>query len=186
MGLSPMSDETLMEGFAAGDIVSGEELANRYAGKLCGFFRRGGRDLGRSEDLAQDTLMRMVKSRESYRQGALFRPWLYTIAHNLLRDEIRKDGRAAAREEAPSSPERQTQAAAMDLLEAQEAKAIIQDALDHLPAELRTVVVLKHLEGLSSPEIASVLDIPVGTVWSRMANATERMKQTLLERGVTP
>ena len=186
MGLSPMSDETLMEAFATGDFVSGEELASRYAGKLCGFFRKSGRDLGRSEDLAQDTLMRMVKSRGDYREGAPFRPWLYTIAHNLLRDEIRKDGRAASRGKDPVRGTDATQEASLDLLEAREAKAAIQDAVDLLPENLRTVVVLKHFEGLSSPEIASVLGIPVGTVWSRMANATVRLRQTLVERGVTP
>ena len=186
MGLSPMSDETLMAAFSTGDVVSGEELANRYAGKLCGFFRKTGRDLGQAEDLAQDTLMRMVRSRGDYHQGAPFRPWLYTIAHNLLRDEIRKDGRASARADNLPLGAGMTQEASMDLLEAREAKAAIQEAVNLLSEDLRAVVILKHFEGLSSPEIASVLGIPVGTVWSRMANATGCLRQTLIERGVNP
>ena len=71
-------------------------------------------------------------------------------------------------------------------LETLETKAAVQEALDLLSEELRSVVVLKHYEGLTTPEVAEVLGIPVGTVWSRMFHATDRLRQTLQKQGVTP
>ncbi len=186
--LSSVSDERLMRAYALGDTVSGEVLATRYSGKLCGFFRRACRGSGRSEDLAQDTLMRMVKSRADYRTDALFRPWIYTIAYNLLRDEARKagGGRRPSGSPVPAQEAPSTEPMPGRNLEALETKAAVQEALDLLSEELRSVVLLKHYEGLTAPEVAGVLGIPVGTVWSRMSHATDRLRQTLRQRGVTP
>jgi len=139
-----------------------------------------------ADDLTQEVAVRAVESLDGFRGGAELSTWLYRIAVNTaLRnreqrharrgDTMTLDGPAADRLPGPAthSPE-------ASLLRA-ERMPRVRAALDALPDDLHTVLVLRVFEDLSYREIAAVLDVPVGTVMSRLHAARARMRATLPE-----
>ena len=85
-----LSDEVLIKKFQGGDISAYNQIVYRYKDRLLNFIYRFLNDLDRSEDLVQDTLLKLYTHKNSYREIAKFSTWLYTIAANLARTELRK------------------------------------------------------------------------------------------------
>ena len=85
-----LSDEVLIKKFQDGDISAYNQIVYRYKDRLLNFIYRFLNDLDRSEDLVQDTLLKLYTHKDSYREIAKFSTWLYTIAANLARTELRK------------------------------------------------------------------------------------------------
>ena len=143
----------------------------RYARALLG-------DRAAADDLVQDTLERAWSRIGQWRPGSDLRAWLFGIMHNLRVDQLRRpapstrpieDGDGDGDGEPPTPP---TQS---DRLELQD----LQSALERLPAEQREIVLLVALEDMSYAEIAAMLDIPCGTVMSRLARGRERLRQIM-------
>jgi RNA polymerase sigma-70 factor (ECF subfamily) len=144
-------------------------------------------DAHRGEDLAQDTFARFFTRRHDYQPGGRVSTWLWRIALNLCYDELRRrkrrseTGLDAAGDDGLSvldtalAPEPAPDAAAAE----QEQAELVRAAMLNLPESYRTVVVLRHYEHLKFQEIAEVLEIPEGTVKSRMAEALSRLSQRL-------
>jgi RNA polymerase sigma-70 factor (ECF subfamily) len=185
-------DEVLMERFAEEeDEEAFRTLANRYRGPLINFMSRLVYDRDRAEDLAQEVLTRLFEHREQYRPGGKFRTYLYRIAHNLCVDGFRRagrrpqelsldvraggddDGSSYAEMVADSYRTPQTAAHRGELMDE------IQRAIGMLPPEQKMVFVLSESQGMKYADIATVLDIPVGTVKSRMHNSVGALKQML-------
>jgi RNA polymerase sigma-70 factor (ECF subfamily) len=139
-------------------------------------FRRLGADAHGAEDCAQETFLRLFRSRERYRPAAPFAAFLYTLARHSWVDWSRRAPRrtAALAEDAP--------------MQSTQEKVPIDDRLDLesavqvLPDHLRWVVLLSVDHGLSYPEIGAVLEIPVGTVKSRMFHAVRKLREALHAR----
>jgi len=141
-------------------------------------------DVHRGEDLAQEAFTRAFARRMDWKPEGKFSTWLWRIALNLCYDELRRrhrrgetslDGEggedfAALTDEAPAPDEQ---------LAAQERADLVRHALMRLPEGYRSVVVLRHYENLKFREIADVLDIPEGTVKSRMAEALTQLSRSL-------
>lgn len=137
----------------------------RYARALTG-------DAARADDLVQDTLERAWTRFALWRRGSDLRAWLFTLMHNVFVNQV---ARHAARREDPlldEDPMIPVEGAQERALETRDLIA----ALERLPLEQREVLLLVGLEGLRYEEVAQVLDIPAGTVMSRLARGRERLR----------
>jgi len=169
-----------MTAVMAGDRDALAELVRRHQEPLLGFFYRMlDGDRAQAEDLVQETFLRLLRQR-TYTSGRAFKPWLYAVATNLARDHRRV---ARARPAGPGdevlallpdrgpSPEQRAVAAA----EAQRVAA----ALDRLGDDVRATLVLRYANDLTLADIAAALDVPVGTVKSRLNAGTRRLRELL-------
>jgi len=137
----------------------------RYARALIG-------DVAAADDLVQDCLLRALDNQSQWRDGATPRKWLFRILHNLHIDEARRRQRRPAEvgiDHADAEAAPQTATAAFE----------IEDALADLPDEQRQALLLVTLEGFSYAETSQLLDIPVGTVMSRVSRGRDRLRRSL-------
>lgn len=175
-GLEDAPDEALLVAFANGDAAAGRMLLGRLAPRLFAHAARVLRDRAEAEDVVQEALLRLWRIAPDWRQGeAQVSTWAYRVVVNLCTDRLRARTRrrhvdldSVAEPPAPdaSAIEQMTEAARADALD---------KALSELPDRQRQAVVLRHLEDLSNPEIASVMDITVEAV----ENLTARGKRAL-------
>ena len=174
------------------DPAAFAQLVRRWEKPIQSLCARMLGDIHRGEDLAQEAFSRIFAHRKNYEPGAKFSSYLWQIALNLCYDELRRvrrrptisldvelaDGSPALREFADERPGPDADAADS------EQAAAVRDALLKLPESYRAVLVLRHYEDLKFREIADVLDIPEGTVKSRMAEALTQLGR-LLESTLT-
>jgi RNA polymerase sigma-70 factor, ECF subfamily len=141
-------------------------------------------DLHKGQDLTQEAFVRVFEKRQLYQPDAKFSTWLWRIALNLCYDEQRRIKRRS--ETAMENAEGETvielvadDDSPVEQAEAGERASMVRRALLKLPETYRTVLVLRHYEGLKFREIADVLNIPEGTVKSRMVEALGQMERLL-------
>lgn len=176
-------DEALLVAFANGDSMAGRDLLARLAPMLFGYATRVLGDRAEAEDVVQDTMMRLWKIAPEWRHGeAKVSTWAYRVAANLCTDRMRRrktraqvtlDDVAEPAADLASAVETMTEAARVSALEA---------ALQSLPDRQRQAVTLRHLEGLSNPEIAEIMDIGVEAVESLTARGKRALKAALQGR----
>ncbi len=171
----------------SGDEEAFGELYRRYQAGIYTFIRGQVRETELAADLTQDTFVRAWESLPRLRQEGAFRGWLYRIAANLVRDEV-KSGRARlevtestlAGEDGSRLPEPAGKDdVPEEMLASGEMKEEVQRALDSLPAEQRAAVVMHHMEGMGMSEIAEAMGVRPGTVMSRLARAREALRKQL-------
>jgi RNA polymerase sigma-70 factor, ECF subfamily len=159
------TDEALAARLADGDEPALRELLRRYERPLASFLHRqtGGRDV---EDLYQETWLRVVRHAAHFDSGRRFSTWLFQIAVNLCRDWQRRP---------PPEARPATDEPSVAALERSDAALDAARLLDRLPAPQREVVVLRYYHDLSEDDVATILDIPKGTVKSRLHQAIARL-----------
>lgn len=141
------------------------------------------RDSEAADDLVQECLTRAMGRLHAWQPTGTMRSWLFTILHNVHVNERRRDGRA---------PESHSDSDGVDLESASGdpgsglAVRDITAALAALPEEQRSVILLVGLEGLTYAEAASVADVPVGTVMSRLARGREKLREIMAFDSVAP
>lgn len=176
--LGELSDETLLVLYGNGDGAAARALTARFAPLA---YRLGVRMLGdraEAEDLAQEAMLRLWKVAPDWRAGeAKVSTWLYRVVTNMATDRLRRR-RGVGLDEAPE-PADGAASALEGLIEADRAAAL-ELALAQLPARQRQAVVLRHLEGLTNPEIAAAMEIGVEAVESLTARG-KRALAALLE-----
>jgi RNA polymerase sigma-70 factor (ECF subfamily) len=176
------SDAELMRRVREGDEAAFARLMARHRPRVYQFLRALFNDPGRAEDGAQETFLRVWLARERYRPEAPLRSYLLRIARNYFLNRVRDEHECPLDDpEALTEAVRATAPLPDDLLVARYRLWRIRRAVASLPAHHRLVFTLAHYEGLSYGEIAAVLEIPVGTVKSRMA-ATVRLLRERLPR----
>lgn len=177
--LKDLSDEELMALYQEGDAQAFTELFGRYEGLLYNFFLRRLRDPGLCEDLYQKAFLNLHKARDRYDPRLKFRPWFFTIAYNLYRDEIKR--RSAAREDSrenlESSPAPVEAAPESEALGSEAARKV-REAVAALPELQREVIELSRYEGLSYAEIGRV----TGRAENAVKQAAHRAFQGLREK----
>ena len=176
-------DEALLVAFANGDGAAGRVLLGRLAPKLFSHAARVLGDRAEAEDVVQETMLRLWKIAAEWRQDeAKVSTWAYRVAVNLCTDRLRSrtrrphvgiDGIAEPVAPIESAVEHMTDAARNDALDR---------ALKTLPDRQRQAVVLRQLEGLSNPEIASIMDIGVEAVESLTARGKRALSAALAGR----
>lgn len=178
------TDEDLLLAFGAGEVSAAQALTLRLTPRAFGYASRVLKDMTEAEDVVQEAMMRLWKIAPDWRTGeAQVSTWLYRVVANLCTDRLRKTGRGVALDAIPE-PEDHTPGAVDQMVAAERAKAL-DDALDQLPERQKQAVVLRHIEGLSNPEIATVMDIGVEAVESLTARGKRALKTALAGKKAT-
>ena len=184
-----LSDEVLIKKFQDGDISAYNQIVYRYKDRLLNFIYRFLNDLDRSEDLVQDTLLKLYTHKDSYREIAKFSTWLYTIAANLARTELRKLKRRKTFSITELSHEDRefiissSDADPSDDHLSQNFEKNVHQALLALPDDFKTIIILRDIQELSYDEISKIVELPLGTVKSRINRGRVKLQQLLKKKG---
>ncbi len=181
------ADEDLMLALKHGDEGAFAELMNRHRGPIVNFVNRMIGDRDRAEDLSQEVFLRVYRHAGTYRVTARFTTWLYTIASNLGKNELRNRARRRnvsvedtpreLRQEDYHLGTREDFLAPDRVAELNDRQRKVRYAIDSLPEHFRIMLVLRDIEGFTYEEIASMLDLPLGTVKSRINRARLEFKK---------
>jgi RNA polymerase sigma-70 factor (ECF subfamily) len=185
-------DFGLMERFQGGDRSALEALVERHHASLVRYFHLQSRSRETAEDLAQEVWIRVIRHRDSYRPTARFQTYLFAIARNLWIDRYRSnkaapptvsadkevggEGEGGERLSA-SLPSREPEPSAEASVHEEAGR--VRAAVERLPPGLREVFELGEVQGLKYRDVSEILDIPVGTVKSRMHAAVARLREVL-------
>jgi RNA polymerase sigma-70 factor (ECF subfamily) len=171
------SDEQLALGIQRGHADELTLLVERHHAPLLGFlYRMTDGDRALAEDLVQETFLRLLGSIGSYHYPRPLKPWLYAIAVNLTRDhykqaELRHTDSMPAHLDPPATGTPES-----TLITSEETKQV-SAAIQDLPALQREALLLRYYQGLSLNEITQVLQVPLGTVKSRLSLGLQRLKE---------
>lgn len=178
--LDGLSDDALLVLYARGDGEAARVLTGRHLGRVYGFAARLLGDRAEAEDVAQEAMLRMWRVAGAWRAGeAQLSSWLYRVTVNLCTDRqrARQRRRAEALDDVaePADETADTEAALMRRARVD----ALQEALATLPDRQRQAVVLRHIEGLSNPEIAAILEVGVEAVESLTARGKRALTAAL-------
>jgi RNA polymerase sigma-70 factor (ECF subfamily) len=184
-----MTDSDVVAAHLADDARAFEELVQRYQRRLLNFVYRTIGDRERAEDLIQEVFIRVHRHLHRFDQSKKFSTWIYTIASNLAKNELRNrsrnplvlfqtikknweaDHRPIEFEDSRNRPD--------DLYRKRHLRELVEWAVNRLPEHHRVVFVLRELEGKTYEEIAQVTDCNLGTVKSRLNRARNRFAQVI-------
>jgi RNA polymerase sigma-70 factor (ECF subfamily) len=188
--LTTCTDEELLERFRRGQREAFGFLVRRYERELYGYLRRYVGDGALAEDVFQNTFLQLYTKIGKYEPGRPVRPWLYTIATHQAIDALRRQGRHQIlsldqKREEQADGETNTLSALLETrgpgplehANGQERQQLVRASVERLPEFLRQVVLLAYYQGLKYREIADILDIPVGTVKSRLHAALVKLQE---------
>ena len=187
-----ISDEVLIKQFQDGDVRSFNQIVLRYKDRLIYFVHGFVHDIDKAEDLVQDTFMKLYTHKNSYREIAKFSTWLYTIAGNLARTELRKlKRRKTYSVSSLSRDDREfiiqgTDDGPSEIYSAENIQKKIKKALADLSADFRTMIILRDIQELSYDEISKIMDVPLGTVKSRINRGRLKLQELLRKKGEQP
>jgi RNA polymerase sigma-70 factor (ECF subfamily) len=184
------SDLVLVKRVQRGDKSAFDLLVRKYQHKVVKLVLRYVRNPAEAEDIAQEAFIKAYRALPQFRGDSAFYTWMYRIAINTAKNSLASRDRSPirydldltdpeeshsvqARLQDPDTPE------GMALTE--EIRGIVNSAIDALPEELKTAIVLRELDGLSYEEIAAAMECPVGTVRSRIFRAREAIDKRLRE-----
>ncbi len=184
--MTELDDFALVERCRAGDVTAFEPLVEKYRQRVYRLAYNVLRDTEEALDVAQEAFIRAYQALPAFRGQSAFYTWLFRIAMNVAADRVRQRaarGRAFGTERVEEEEWSRTLVdrgeAPDDSAARAEERRRIQQALESLPEHHRAIIMLSDLEGLSYREIAEVLEIPMGTVMSRLHNARKRLRQAL-------
>ncbi|MGH6609355.1 MAG: RNA polymerase sigma factor RpoE [Burkholderiaceae bacterium] len=181
-------DQQLVERVQRGDKAAFDLLVAKYQRKIFRLLSRLIRDSAEIEDVAQEAFIKAYRALPNFRGDSAFYTWLYRIAINTAKNHLVSQGRRA-----PTSTEADIEDAETfddgdhlrdlntpdSMLLTKEVAEAVNRAIDQLPEDLRTAIVLRELEGLSYEEIAESMQCPIGTVRSRIFRAREAIAEEL-------
>lgn len=170
------TDIELLDAWAGGDTTAGGELFERHLEALVRFFDY--KVPAEVDDLIQQTLMECVRGRQRFRGEGTFRAYLFGIARHVLYEHWRNTAKVPAIDFTVSSIADLSPSPVTSLVRRRERRLMLE-ALRSIPLELQIAVELHYWEGLSTSEIAVVLDIPQGTVKSRLRRARSQLRGAL-------
>lgn len=172
-------DEELCRQVQEGSEAAMEALVHRYHRPVFAYLYRLTYHRQTAEDLTQESFARLLARIGTYRFPQPFRPWLFTIAHNLYKDHCK----AAEQRAIPAAePVSAHVPALVDLSERIAEQAAVSGALRSLEPDQREVVLLRFYQDLKVDDIARVTGVPAGTVKSRLFHAVRKLKALLLDR----
>lgn len=175
-------DQLLVERVQAGDKRAFDALVSKYQRRLMRLVSRLVHDQAEAEDVVQETFIKAYRALQHFRGDSAFYTWLYRIGINTAKNFLVTQGRRT-----PTSTDTDAeQAEAFDdgdnlrdintpesMLASKQIAETVNAAMDLLPLELRTAIVLREIEGLSYEEISAIMACPIGTVRSRIFRARE-------------
>lgn len=182
------TDQKLVERAQQGDELAFEQLVRKYQRKLARLLSRFIRDPAEVEDVAQETFIKAYRALPSFRGDSAFYTWLYRIGTNTAKNFLVAQGRRAPTSTSFDAEEAETFEdgdllrdinTPESMLHSRQVGETVNAAMDSLPEELRTAIVLREIEGLSYEEISRIMDCPIGTVRSRIFRAREAVAAKL-------
>ena len=174
------SDEDLLALYAQGDARAARLLVSRLGPRVYGYCFRMLRDSAEAEDVTQEALVRLWKIAPDWQQGAAkVSTWVFQVAGNLCRDRLRRSGRSQELDDQMTDDSAPAQT---EVLMQKDRAQALDAALAALPDRQREAVILRHIEGLSNPEIAGIMDIGVEAVESLTARGKRALKAILAGR----
>jgi RNA polymerase sigma-70 factor (ECF subfamily) len=180
--VDPRSDENLLAAYMRGERAAFTKLMGRYSNELLHFLTRFLGSRAAADDVFQETFLQIHLSVETFDPERRFKPWLFTIAANKARDYHRKHSRGNPVSLSASIDSGGEGECFVDLLQADipnpdmplldaERSRSVKKAVDSLPVHLREILLLSYFQGFSYNQIADSLEIPLGTVKSRLHTA---------------
>ncbi|HTL51684.1 MAG TPA: RNA polymerase sigma factor [Planctomycetota bacterium] len=190
--LHDRSIEDLWARFSAGGSDADQafdDLASLLGRRAYSLALRSVADPYQAEDIAQEALVRLYRYAGELQDSRAVMGWFYRITLNLINDFYRKSGRrrvALTKLEVLRQMEEQARERPLADIEREQIREAINRALQSIDEKHRDVFLLKEVEGRSHAEIARMLGIPEGTVWSRLSHARDRLRRILTGQGVMP
>ena len=188
------SDEELMMKCRNGDMSAFELLMMRYKDVIINFIYKSIGDYHRAEDLTQETFLRVFRNSGHYEPKSQFKNWIYLIATNLCRNEVRNRKRrnTVFLDDLMSEEEDVSYASLMqdvrnlpdELYEKKEQQLVIQQTISCLPENQRLALILVTYHDLRYEAVAEVLDCSISAVKSLIHRARQKMKKLLVESGI--
>lgn len=181
-------DQLLVERVQRGDKQAFGLLVAKYQRKLARLLSRMIRDQAEVEDVTQEAFIKAYRALPAFRGESAFYTWLYRIGINTAKNYLVAQGRRAPTTTEIEAEDAETYDDAEQLrdndtperlLQTRQIAETVHSAMEALPEELRTAIVLREIEGLSYDEIATVMNCPIGTVRSRIFRAREAIAERL-------
>lgn len=188
-----LTDDELMVRLQAGDARAFDSLVERYQGQLLGFFFRNTRDRQMSEDLTQETFLRLHKQSWDFLPVGKFRGWLYRLARNLLIDNVRRQSHDALvkavtgkQEDEDDGMSRLTEEmlSPQSHADIREIAGVVDELLRKLPEDQRLTFLLHHYLGMTLVDVADAMESNVPTTKSRLRLAREKLQERLRSLGI--
>jgi len=186
-----VSDLSLVRRVQSGDKGAFDALVRKYQHKLVKLVMRYVRNPAEAEDIAQEAFIKAYRALPQFRGDSAFYTWLYRIAINTAKNAVVSRDRSPieynidrtdATEESYDMQGRMKDSETPEgLVLTDEIRRTVNEAIEALPEDLKTAIVLRELDGLSYEEIAAAMDCPVGTVRSRIFRAREAIDRRLRE-----
>ena len=177
------TDEILLGRWREGDAGAGEALFDRHFDALFRFFCSKAE--GAAEDLTQETLLACVRGRERIRDGHRFKAYMYAVARRMLRQHYERS-RGRRDIDLGSHSVVDLEPGITSVLAQQEQERLFLAALRSIPLDYQIALELHIWEGLTGPEIAAVLDVPEGTVRSRLRRARLQLEEKIAALATSP
>jgi RNA polymerase sigma-70 factor (ECF subfamily) len=162
-----LSEDTLVQRAAGGDMAAFEELVMRHADRLFASLRRFGLDDAEAQEVAQETFLRAWRSLPRFERRSRFFTWLYRIGFNEAQRRLARRP-VAAMTVSPDEQLADERPGPVEQVEVKELRKALERALGELPVDLRAPVVLRDIEGFSTSEAASILDLGEPAFKSRL------------------
>ena len=181
------TDEMLISRFQSGDENAYVELVNRYKDKLTNFVFYFLKDEENSEDIVQETFIRLYEKKHYYKEIAKFSTWIYTIARNLANTELRKKSRTKIMYLSQMNNDKKDydlKSSDPELNKNIENEFLMKEihaAIDKLQENYKTVIVLRDIQGLDYEQISKIIGVPLGTVKSRINRARLQLQVDLMD-----
>ncbi len=169
----PKSDQSLLGAYASGDVRAFEVLYARHKEFVIRVARRFARDESEALDVFQEAFTRLVAHAPKLKVSGKLSTWMYPVVRNLIAERRRKQSGLRLAQSGAEAEVRATAAAPTDT---NVHATLVQQRLARLPDEQREVVILRIVEGLSVEEVALALDVPEGTIKSRLHNALRTLQ----------
>lgn len=190
-------DSQLIERLRQGEVLAGDELVDRYGGPLVRYFQSMNPEGDTAEDLANETFLRFIRAVRAPVPPTIrsLPAFLFTIARNLMADQRKQAARRprmvpiqtvdptdpSALQVESVDPRPNPREAAI----AAEERRLVRSAIEELEPKVREVLLLRHVEGLTCPEIAGMLGMREGTVWSHLHRGLQAVRRRLTPRPAT-
>ncbi len=179
------TDEDLIERFQGGDVYAFDLIVKRYKEQLLNFVYRFVGNQEEAEDIVQETFLRVYRKRHAYKRIAKFSTWIYTIAGNLSRTELRRRKRRKLfsvtdmgfedRDYEISDEEYNPESEVDGVMQ----EEIIHKEINNLSPKFREVIILRDVQELSYEEISKIIKVPIGTVKSRVNRGRLKLQSQL-------
>ena len=181
------NDQQLVQRVQKGDKSAFDLLVLKYQHRVLKLVGRFVSDAAEAQDVAQEAFLKAYRALPSFRGDSAFYTWLYRIAINTAKNTLVSNRRRPIDFDLdlqdPEQYDRQARLKEVDtpegVLLTDEIREVVERAMQQLPEDLRTAIVLREIEGLSYEEIAEAMDCPVGTVRSRIFRAREAIDKKL-------